>query len=226
MKFFRRYTPLQIAVHLYAWSSLVWALFQLLTNSLPENPAQELERQTGRHALALLALALSCTPLHFIFKIPELLKRRRALGLYALLFAALHILLFVHLENSLAWSRLAQTLKEKPYILVGAAAFLMLLPMGVTSFDVWKIRLGKNWKRLHQIVYFAAPLVVVHFFWSEKLDALHSVNDALRLWIYGLVVAALLLLRAPSIRRRAAAFSAQTLTRRFKKKTHPKADST
>ncbi len=225
MNFLRRYAPLQIAVHLYAWSTFAWLLIQTLTNSLPENFVQELERQSGRHALALLALALSCTPLNAVFKIPQLLKRRRTLGLYALFYATIHMTLFVNLDNGLAWSRLSQTLSEKPYVLVGAAALLILALMGVTSFDIWKIRLGKNWKRLHRAVYIAAPLVILHFLWSQKLNALDSFSDALHLWIYGIVVAALLILRIPVVKRAAAAFVAQHLTRRFQKNPSPETDS-
>jgi methionine sulfoxide reductase heme-binding subunit len=168
MKIFNRYTPLQIAIHLYAWSALAWIIFELLTNTFSINPIQELEQRTGRHAITLLIMSLLCTPLNTIFRFPELLKRRRTLGLYALLYATIHVLIFVNLDYGLAWSLIARTIFDKPYIIVGALAFLMLIPLGVTSFDIWKIRLGKNWKRLHQLVYLIAPLAVLHYIWSKK----------------------------------------------------------
>jgi len=168
MKILNRYTPLQIAIHVYAWSAIVWIIIELLTGTFSINPIQELEQRTGRHAITLLVLSLLCTPLNTLFGWKEVLKRRRTLGLYSLLYATIHVLIFVHLDYGLAWSLIARTVFDKPYIIVGAITFFMLIPLGVTSFDIWKIRLGKNWKRLHQTVYLIAPLAVLHYAWSKK----------------------------------------------------------
>lgn len=224
MKIFNRYTPLQIAIHLYAWSALAWIILELLTGSFSINPIQELEQRTGRHAITLLVLSLACTPLNTIFKFPELLKRRRTLGLYALLYAAIHVLIFINLDYGLAWSLIVRTVFEKPYIIVGAIAFLLLIPLGITSFDIWKVRLGKNWKRLHQIVYIIAPLVVLHYIWSKKGDLLLLSGDIIRPLIYGLVLALFLILRVPVIRRYFASLPNRGLNLRFKKNPEPKAD--
>src|SRR5512145_1018621 len=151
--FFKRYTPLQIAMHIYAWSAFVILIFQFFTDNLTANPIQALEQRTGRHAITLLVLSLACTPLNSLFGWRELLKRRRALGLYAFLYASIHVLIFVDLDYGLAWSLIVQTIFEKPYIIVGVISFLLLIPIAFTSFDIWKKRLGKNWKRLHQLVY-------------------------------------------------------------------------
>lgn len=225
MKIFNRYTPLQIAIHLYAWSALAWIILELLTGSFSINPIQELEQRTGRHAMTLLVLSLACTPLNTIFKFPELLKRRRTLGLYALLYAAIHVLIFINLDYGLAWSLIVRTVFEKPYIIVGAIAFLLLIPLGITSFDIWKVRLGKNWKRLHQIVYIIAPLVVLHYIWSKKGDLLLLSGDIIRPLIYGLVLALFLILRIPVIRRYFASLSSRSLNLRFKKDPEPKVDA-
>ena len=225
MKIFNRYTPLQIAIHLYAWSALAWIIFELLTDSFSVNPIQELEQRTGRHAITLLVMSLLCTPLHTIFKFPELLKRRRTLGLYALLYATIHVLIFVNLDYGLAWSLIARTVFEKPYIIVGALAFLMLIPLGVTSFDIWKVRLGKNWKRLHQMVYIIAPLVVLHYLWSKKGDILTFSGDIVRPAIYGLIVVVFLILRIPAIRRAIASRPTRGLSLPFKKNPEPKVDA-
>ena len=225
MKIFNRYTPLQIAIHLYAWSALVWIIVELLTDSFSINPIQELEQRTGRHAITLLVMSLLCMPLHTIFKFPELLKRRRTLGLYALLYATIHVLIFVNLDYGLAWSLIARTVFEKPYIIVGALAFLMLIPLGITSFDIWKIRLGKNWKRLHQMVYIIAPLVVLHYLWSKKGDILSFSGDIVRPTIYGLVVIIFLVLRLPAVRRAIASRPTRGLSLPFKKDPEPKVDA-
>lgn len=201
MKLFSRYTPLQIAIHLYAWSALIWIVIELLTNSFSFNPIQELEQRTGRHAITLLVLSLICTPLNSIFKWSEPLKRRRTLGLYAFMYVFIHLLIFVNFDYGLAWSLIIQTVFEKPYILVGFITFLLLIPLAITSFDVWKIRLGKNWKRLHKIIYWIAPLAILHYAWSKKGDIFTLSGDIIRPLIYGLVLAIFLTLRIPAVKK-------------------------
>lgn len=199
--FFKRYTPLQIAIHLYAWSAFAHILFDFMTGNISPNPIQELEQRTGRHAITLLVLSLACTPLNTLFRWPELLKRRRTLGLYAFLYASIHVLIFVDLDYGLAWSLIIQTIFEKPYIIVGVISFLLLIPLAFTSFDIWKIRLQKNWKRLHRMVYLIAPLVVLHFGWSKKGDFFALQGEIVRPLIYGLIVLVLLIFRIPPVRR-------------------------
>jgi len=199
--FFKRYTPLQIAMHIYAWSALIHIGFDFLTGNISPNPIQELEQRTGRHAITLLVLSLACTPLNTIFKWPELIKRRRALGLYAFLYASIHVIIFVDLDYGLAWSLIVQTIFEKPYIIVGVISFLLLIPLAFTSFNVWKMRLKKNWKHLHQLIYLIAPLLILHFAWSKKGDFFALQGEIIRPLIYGLVVLLLLIFRIPPVRR-------------------------
>lgn len=200
-KILSRYTLLQVAVHVYAWSVLVILVFQFFTGTLSVNPIQELEQRTGRHAITLLVLSLACTPLNTLFKWTELLKRRRTLGLYAFLYATVHVLIFLHLDYGLAWSLIIQTVFEKPFIIVGVISFLLLIPLAWTSFDIWKRRLGKKWKRVHQLVYLIAPLVVLHYGWSKKGDFFALQGEIVRPLIYGLVVALFLVMRIPQVRR-------------------------
>ena len=199
--FFTRYTPLQIAMHIYAWSALIHIAFDFLTGNISVNPIQDLEQRTGRHAITLLVLSLACTPLNSLFGWRELIKRRRALGLYAFMYASIHVLIFLDLDYGLAWSLIIQTIFEKPYIIVGVISFLLLIPLAVTSFNIWKVRLKKNWKRLHQMIYLIAPLVVLHFAWSKKGDFFRLEGDIVRPLIYGLVVVLLLIFRIPQVRR-------------------------
>lgn len=213
-----RFTPLQILMHVYAWSALAHLLFDFAFGNLSPNPIQDLEQRTGRHAITLLVLSLLCTPLNTLFGWKEPLKRRRALGLYAFMYAAIHVLIYLDLDYGLAWSLIIQSVFEKPYILVGAASFLMLIPLAVTSFDVWKARLKKNWKRLHKAVYFIAPLVVLHFAWSKKGNIFQLQGDILRPLVYGLVVAVLLIMRIPAVRKAAASFRSQTLAPLFRRR--------
>lgn len=199
--FFKRYTPLQVAIHLYGWSAIILLLLDLLTGSVSANPIQEFEQRTGRHAITLLVLSLACTPLNNLFGWRELLKRRRALGLYAFMYATIHVIIFINLDYGLAWSLILQTIFEKPYIVVGVITFLMLVPLAFTSFDIWKKRLGKNWKRLHQIIYLLAPLAVLHYAWGKKGDFFRLQGEIIRPLIYAVIVILLLVMRLPQVRK-------------------------
>ena len=200
-KIFTRFTPLQIAMHVYAWSTLVILIFQFFTNNLTANPIQALEQRTGRHALVLLVLSLACTPLNTLFKWPELLKRRRALGLYTFMYAAIHVLIYMDLDYGLAWSFILRDVIEKPRLIVGLIAILIMIPLAWTSFDIWKKRLGKNWKRLHQSVYVLGPIVILHYAWSKKGDLFSLQGEIVQPLIYGLIIILFLIMRIPQVRK-------------------------
>lgn len=217
----QRYTLLQIIVHVYAWSALIMICFDLLAGNLSANPIQEIEQRTGRHAITLLMLSLACTPLNTLFGWRELIQRRRTLGLYAFMYGALHATIYVNLDYGFAWSLLAQTIGEKPYILLGILGLLMLTPLAITSFDLWKRRLGKRWKRLHQTVYLIAPILLLHYAWSKKGDLFALQGDIVRPLIYSLIAGVLLLARIPSIRRSIASFRRRALAQFQKRSAAP-----
>jgi sulfoxide reductase heme-binding subunit YedZ len=206
------YTPLQIAMHLYAWSALALLIFDLFTHHLTANPIEAMEQLTGRHTIALLVLSLACTPLNTLFGWRELLKRRRALGLYALMYATIHVLIFVNLDYGLAWSLIIQTVLQRSYIVFGSVVFIILIPLGLTSFDIWKMRLGKKWKLLHQAVYLAAPIAVLHYALATKGDIFHLTGNIEEPLIYGLAVMILLILRLPFLRRFFSSFRSRVVS--------------
>lgn len=218
---FKRYTPLQIAIHIYAWSVLVQILFDLATGNTSANPIQELEQRTGRHAITLLILSLACTPLNKLFQWSEPLKRRRTLGLYAFMYATIHIIIFVNLDYGFAWSLILQTIVEKPYILVGLLGFLMLIPLAMTSFDEWKRRLGKNWKRLHQTIYISVPLLLLHYAWGKKGDFFALQGEIIRPLVYSIIAGILLFMRIPPVRRFLASLPSRMRLRFRKRGTAP-----
>ena len=202
-----RFTPLQIAMHVYAWSVIIILLFKFFTDGFSANPIQDLERATGRHAITMLVLSLACTPLNTVFKWSEPLKRRRALGLYALFYATIHFIIYLDLDYGLAWNLIIPEVLQKPRLIVGFLALLFMIPLGITSFDIWKQRLGKNWKQLHKIVYWIAPLAVLHYVWSKKGNLLSLQGEVLKPALYGLAVIIFLILRLPAIRKAFASFS-------------------
>jgi sulfoxide reductase heme-binding subunit YedZ len=198
---FNRYTPFQIAMHIYGWSVLVILIYQYFTNDLTADPVQYLERRTGHHAVALLIMSLACTPLNTLFKWSELLKRRRALGLYAFMYATIHVLIYLHLDFGLAWSFILQNFTQDPRLIVGLIAFVLMILLAWTSFDIWKKRLKKNWKRLHRAVYVIAPLAVLHFAWNKKGNIFVAQGDIAQPLIYGIIVIVLLVMRISRVRK-------------------------
>jgi len=186
---------LKWGVHVAALMPLAVILILAWQGRLTANPIQDITLRTGQTALVLLVLSLSITPLYTAFTIKELLPLRRRLGLYAFFYAMLHFLIFVGLDYGFDPELLKEAIFEKRYALVGFAAFLILLPLALTSTKGWMRRLGKRWKALHRWVYVAAVLVIVHYVWLVKSD----IRTPL---LYGAVVGILLILRAPAVARR------------------------
>lgn len=181
-------------VHPLALAPLALLVLDFFGNNLTANPIQDITLRTGLPALVLLVLSLVCTPLNTLFGWKRVLTLRRPLGLYAFLYAAIHMLIFFVLDYGLDFQLIWQTTMEKPYVLVGLAALLLLLPLAITSTKGWQRRLGKRWKILHRLVYIAAPLAILHFIWLVKAD----IREPL---VYGAVVALLLIVRIPAIRQ-------------------------
>jgi len=144
---------LRIAVHvgsLVPLAVLIWDYFQ---NRLTVNPIQAMTFRTGKTALVLLMLSLACTPVNTLLGFKSALKVRRALGLYAFMYAALHFSIFVGLDYGFDPVLLQEAIFEKRYALVGLAAGLIMLPLAITSTRGWMKRLGQRWKYLHRWVY-------------------------------------------------------------------------
>ena len=203
----------RILVHLGAWVPLAWLAWDAYAGNLTVNPIQDLEQRTGKYALTLLTLSLACTPLNTLFGFRPAVAVRRALGLYAFFYAALHFLIFIGLDYSFDLSLILDVVFEKPYIVAGLSALIILVLLASTSFKWWQKRLGKNWKRLHRLIYLAAGLVILHFAWAAKGDLLRLRGDILQPFYYGLAVALLLIIRIPFIRKYAVRF--QSTTRRI-----------
>jgi sulfoxide reductase heme-binding subunit YedZ len=196
-----RFTSLQILVHFAGWLPLALLLFDFFSDNLTANPIQAIEQRTGLNAITFLILSLACTPLASVFGWKELTQRRKALGNYGFLYAALHVTTFFVLDYGLNLSAIWRDVGTKSFIIIGALAFLMLLPLAITSFNYWMKRLGKNWKRLHRLAYIISPLVIVHFFMAKKGDLLNLSGDILQPLAYGAVALLLLLLRVTPIKK-------------------------
>ena len=159
------------------------------------DPVAEITSRTGSAALIMLIASLAVTPINSVIGWRQIIPARKPLGLYAFGYAALHLLNFIGLDYGFSLQAfLDDALLQKRFMIVGFSAFLILLPLAITSTKGWMKRLGRNWKRLHQLVYVAGVLAVLHFFWLVKIDITQPL-------IYGAILALLLVLRIPQIRQ-------------------------
>lgn len=150
----------------FSWQ--IYALMNGMPHNLGVDPGVELMHQMAHWALNFLMITLSLTPLRYITGWIGFVKLRRMLGLFTFFYACLHVLAYLIFILGLDWAILGEDIVKRPYMIVGAMAFVLLFLLSLTS-NRWSIRkLGKKWKRLHQAVYLVVPLVVVHFLWSTR----------------------------------------------------------
>ncbi len=164
------------AVHLAALTPLAILLWQMwgelkgVSHALGADPVAEIEHRLGLWALRFLMLTLAITPLRQLTGWNVLVRFRRMLGLYAFAYASLHFAAYLGLDLRGFWAQVFQDIVKRPYITVGFIAWLLLVPLAVTSTTGWIKRLGRNWARLHKLVYGIAVLAVLHFWWLVKSD--------------------------------------------------------
>jgi sulfoxide reductase heme-binding subunit YedZ len=159
---------LKIVVHVAALSPLATLIWAFWRRELGPDPVGEMTWRTGRYALTFLILSLTPTVIATVTGFKAVLRIRRALGLYAFMYAALHFLVFVGLDYGFDFGLIVIAIVEGPFVLVGLAALIILTLLAVTSTAGWSRRLGQNWKRLHRLVYLASGLAVVHYAWRFK----------------------------------------------------------
>ena len=145
--------------------------FGLSGQSLGANPVEEVLHTLGKTSLNLLIVTLSVTPLRRLSAVHWLAGLRRMLGLFCFAYSLLHLLSYVVLDQGLAWGSLFVDVTERPYSTVGMLALILMIPLTVTSTHRLQRRLGRNWLRLHRLIYPIAVLAVIHFYWQTKLDA-------------------------------------------------------
>lgn len=189
------FKPLIFVAALGPVGYLTWAA---LTDNLSANPISDITLETGTWALRFLVVTLAITPLRRITHWNELIKFRRMLGLFAFFYGTLHFITYLWLDQFFDFAGIVADIWKRPFITVGFTAFVAILPLAITSTAGWIRRLGgKNWQRLHRLIYLAAVCGVIHYWWLVK-------SDVQRPMIYGLIFAVLLGYRlVVAIRRRA-----------------------
>ncbi|QSI78318.1 sulfite oxidase heme-binding subunit YedZ [Niveibacterium microcysteis] len=183
-------TLAKLALFVLCLLPLGWYLNGLWHDQLGANPIEAITRASGEWTLRLLLATLAVTPLRRLTGWHWLIRLRRMLGLFVFFYASLHLATYVWLDQFFDWAAIAKDIVKRPFITVGFAAFVLLVPLAATSSNFAIRRLGgRRWQALHRSVYAIGVLAVLHFWWLVKRD----VTEPL---IYGLILALLLGARA------------------------------
>jgi sulfoxide reductase heme-binding subunit YedZ len=166
----------------------VWLIYAAFNDLLGANPAEALIRQTGDWTLRGLCVVLAITPFREITGTPALLRFRRTLGVSTFIYACLHMLCYAWFDQGLAFDDIWRDILKRPFIWLGFAGLLAMLPLALTSFNAAIRWMGvKRWQTLHRLVYATAVLAVLHFFWMRA-----GKNDFTEVLIYAAVLGILL----------------------------------
>lgn len=165
-----RWVGLKALAHALALLPLALLVRGVVLDSLGADPVAEITHATGTWALRLLLLGLALTPLRRLSGQAWPIRFRRLVGLYAFFYACLHLATWLVLDLGGFWTQVFDDLVKRPYIMLGFAAWLCLLPLAITSTRGWMRRLGRRWGQLHTLVYAAGVLAVAHYIWLVKAD--------------------------------------------------------
>lgn len=164
-------------------------IFGAINDTLGANPVEVMTRNTGEWTLRFLLITLLVTPARKVLSMPWLIKLRRMLGLFVFFYAVMHLLTYIWFDQFFDLNEIIKDIIKRPFITLGFAAFILLIPLAITSSNKMIRRLKKNWAKLHKLIYLIAVLGVLHFFWLVKADYLEPI-------IYALVLLMLLSYRA------------------------------
>jgi methionine sulfoxide reductase heme-binding subunit len=170
-------------------------VFDGLTGGLEAEPVKDITHRTGWWTLSLLMATLAISPLRRLTGWNQLIKFRRMLGLFAFFYATLHLLIYFGLDQVFSFAYIGEDIAKRPYITVGFTAWLLLIPLALTSTKGWIRRLGKRWTKLHRLVYLCAALGVLHFYWLVKADTREPL-------LFAAILAILLAFRLPLMERK------------------------
>ncbi len=158
------------AVYLLCLIPFALLVYGAITNTLGVNPVETMTHKTGDWTLRFLLITLTVTPLRRLTGMNWLIKLRRMLGLFAFFYVVLHFITYIWFDQYFDWMEIAKDIPKRPFITVGFVAFVLLIPLALTSTDKMMQRLKRNWGKLHQLVYPIAVLGALHFLWLVKAD--------------------------------------------------------
>ncbi len=159
----------KVVVFLLALAPAGWLAWRTVHDALGVNPVEELELTTGIWAYRFLLLSLAITPLRRLSGWNTVIRFRRMLGLFAFAYATAHLLIYVVVDQGLAVRYILQDVAKRRFITAGMVAFILLVPLAITSTKGWIRRLGRRWQALHRLVYVSAAAAALHFIWKVKV---------------------------------------------------------
>jgi sulfoxide reductase heme-binding subunit YedZ len=162
--------PAVFVLCLVPFLSIVWRALGIGGAELGTNPIETIQDTFGEWGLRFLVITLAITPLRDWFHAPWLISLRRMLGLYAFFYVSMHFLNWMILDRTLYWPDIVADIAKRPFITVGFAALVLLIPLAATSTNGMMRRLGRRWKSLHRLVYPITLLAVWHYYWQVKAD--------------------------------------------------------
>jgi sulfoxide reductase heme-binding subunit YedZ len=160
---------IKVIVFVAGLTPFLWLVFRALTDRLSVNPIEDVTLTTGIWALRFLLATLAVTPIRRLTGWHRIIQYRRMLGLFAFFYATLHLLIYVVLDQGLAFEYILPDIVKRPYITAGMTAFALMVPLAITSTRGWIRRLGRRWQMLHRLVYVSAMAACLHFLWKVKV---------------------------------------------------------
>jgi len=179
----------KIPIFLLCLAPVLWLAWRAWQQDLTPNPIEYITHFTGDWTIRLIVITLTVTPLRKLLRLPDLIRFRRMIGLFAFFYACLHFLTYFWLDKFFDFHEISQDVVKRPFITAGFTAFVLMLPLACTSTAGWIRRLGgKRWQRIHRLIYFTAIVAAIHYYWLVKSDTRRPV-------FYGSLVAIVLAYR-------------------------------
>ncbi len=191
------------AVFIVCALPFAWLVFRALTGRLGINPVEDLELTTGIWALRFLVLTLLVTPARRVTGWNRVIQYRRMLGLFAFFYVCVHLAIYIGIDQFFAFDLILKDIVKRPFITMGFTAFVLMIPLAVTSTKGWIRRLGRRWQMLHRLIYISAIAAAVHYLWKVKVMIGSPVY-------YAVIIAILLAFRVVRQLRSASAVRRQT----------------
>jgi methionine sulfoxide reductase heme-binding subunit len=197
----------KVCVFLLCLTPFAWLVTRTLTGRLGINPVEDLELTTGIWALRFLVLTLAVTPIRRLTGWNRIIQYRRMLGLFAFFYVCAHFVIYVAVDQFFAWSLIVKDVAKRPFITMGFTAFVLMIPLALTSTKGWIRRLGRKWQMLHRLIYISGACAAIHYLWKVKVMIGSPVY-------YAAIIAILLTFRVVWLLLAAKPFKTQRVTAR------------
>jgi len=159
----------KVLVFISCLTPLVWLLTRTLTGRLGINPVEDLELTTGIWSLRFLVITLAVTPVRRITGWNRVIQYRRMFGLFTFFYVCVHFAIYIGIDQFFAFGAILKDVAKRPFITMGFTAFVLMIPLALTSTKGWIRRLGRRWQVLHRLIYISAVCAAIHYLWKVKV---------------------------------------------------------